>query len=949
MNASQSRFLDELNKHSVQYMGFGDTALHAYSPQDRPANQLRLWVDPTETNLQNANAAIAAFHRAEPGQLSAAQQIAPDAHQTANWKALVDVKPEGGIRREITPSVVLYGAIPGHPKESFGAVKERSERVDTSRASFSERKSAPDAGVIPVSLAVLHPKDQVLNLQASGSSIAKASLVSLLDHAARHNVSVLAPDQTRQSVSPQPPLRQLSEQERERAKTIFENLAEIKAKGEKATKIEAGRGFHQYRVNGKTIRDREAIAKELDLEAVMQSYGMVQDVTKNSKSSAWRLYRWNEEGNQERLGVGAMQGHEKKVYVNLNDVGERGVFPKLGETGFGDKGDTLSFIFRQEKDFNRMYQVIDRLAVDPEFKLRTEQVPALARQTRVRTEDQALQRERDLGQQYGLSPIDASAYLTKRFISEEVQMDPAFQGQIQKATMSGVSTFKRTDGTEGTKAYTHENTAFPMRDETGNIISLDMRNEGFKRFPEGERGGAIWRSNDLVSFPIDMKLSEGDSIEAGTPLGMYKKGEAYVFATGIDPNRELDEQKPITFAMQPQQLKQMMQAGEGPQKIPFNRIVVVESPVDALSHKQLNPEKVMADGTAENRLYIATGGQPGERQFSHIQKLMHQNPQAQMVLAMDGDNAGLRFMTNFLRLDHPHERTEVKVTPSITYVSPPKTLADIEKDKVARTQGASDKQLDEEKSNIDYKGYNRLTLLMEAPPRAGEDRAKEVHGKFIDELISAIKIGIPAEKLATGDRERSVALVSQQTVLEKPYFMDQPASKEHIELLQTELKDKSRAFLPQYQGRDLREGDPVKTLVPSRLVTTAEIMIPNDNKLLVSTLNKLVHYSNDKQQQELVKVNRVNVLSSNAEGKAVRLKDFNDVLKDRKGREARPSDKYALDSPPLIVDYKHANENRLEKERQQQQLQEQATKQPAPRVITFGSPDDKIKVSGMRQ
>jgi len=67
-----------------------------------------------------------------------------------------------------------------------------------------------------------------------------------------------------------------------------------------------------------------------------------------------------------------------------------------------------------------------------------------------------------------------------------------------------------------------------------------------------------------------------------------------------------------------------------------------------MSFKQLNPE---AEG--ERRFYMATGGQPGSRQMGFVQKVLDRNPQAQFVIAQDGDNAGLRFAINYLALQHP--------------------------------------------------------------------------------------------------------------------------------------------------------------------------------------------------------------------------------------------------------------------------------------------------------
>lgn len=95
---------------------------------------------------------------------------------------------------------------------------------------------------------------------------------------------------------------------------------------------------------------------------------------------------------------------------------------------------------------------------------------------------------------------------------------------------------------------------------------------------------------------------------------------------------------------------------EGP-GTPVQRLVVSESPVDAMSYHQLHHRG--AEGQP-NTLYVATSGTVTERQVELIQKLIDKQEPREVVLANDNDAVGRRFNINYLNeLQAPRRAREV--------------------------------------------------------------------------------------------------------------------------------------------------------------------------------------------------------------------------------------------------------------------------------------------------
>ncbi|MCR5890581.1 toprim domain-containing protein [Hymenobacter sp. J193] len=90
---------------------------------------------------------------------------------------------------------------------------------------------------------------------------------------------------------------------------------------------------------------------------------------------------------------------------------------------------------------------------------------------------------------------------------------------------------------------------------------------------------------------------------------------------------------------------------------PVQRMVVSESPVDAMSYHQLHHRGAQGQ---PNTLYVATSGTVTERQVELIQKLIDKQEPKEVVLANDNDAAGRRFNINYLNeLQVPRRAREV--------------------------------------------------------------------------------------------------------------------------------------------------------------------------------------------------------------------------------------------------------------------------------------------------
>lgn len=416
-------------------------------------------------------------------------------------------------------------------------------------------------------------------------------------------------------------------------------------------------------------RDLAFIKQAVDLERILQHYGYEFVQAKSSAKS--RMYRKGEQ----RLSVIMNSSFAAKYFTDLND-------PYF-------KGDIFKFLERMEQgNYRRIFEIIDEMLEQPKISEPKDTVP---QNSTVRTIERSdaeinpLLRQKELYRTYQLTPFTNTVYAEARAIDLKVLFSKEFVGRVQNVRAVA-------DGSP----YT--NTGFPMYDLAGNMLSIDMRNAGYKAFPEGERGGAVWHSNFFFSSVKISKAENGTGVPPGTIGTAFRRDtSSYVFTHG-----ELGNEKCIVVSEQ--QLKSEFY------EVPVHRIVVSESAIDAISLKQLSPE-----WQGERRLYVATCGQPGTKQMVLIQHLLNQHPQAQLVIAQDGDTSGLRFAINYLSLRHPSEDPEKKILPHLTYGV------------------IGDRQ--SEQLNV---GINKLNLELRYPLASGARKARAVNEEFIAEMREKI-------------------------------------------------------------------------------------------------------------------------------------------------------------------------------------------------------------------
>jgi hypothetical protein len=507
------------------------------------------------------------------------------------------------------------------------------------------------------------------------------------------------------------------------------------------------------RTGGRMSRDLNQLKQELDLEVVLQHYGYRLDKKKSRPNDAWRLYETGIKGDKQRLAVAAVKDYGTKFFVDLND-------PQF-------KGDIFKFMERMEHgNYRHIFQTIDSIMMQDGFAEKKRMVEPMIEVPANYFLKDTLLREQDLYSKYQITPLTDTDYLEGRTIAKEVLFSKEFEGRIKNVAFD-------------TSVIRHVNTAFPMYVRDGNIASMDIRNTAYKAFPEGERGEALWHSNRFFEAKEVLKGEKGQEIPQGT-IGAICRQDAknVVFLYG-----ELGEEKRVILPIE--------QAKIGFYEVPVQRIIISESAIDAISLKQLNPEQ--AD---ERRFYVATGGQPGSKQITFLQEILNRNPQAQLVIAQDGDNAGLRFAVNYLALDHPSENPEMKIKPYLTYSSP---------------ANQQTKKTEENTENQESVGTNRLNLELRYPLALGARKAQELNEGFIKDLVEDMNLFVKRYSTDLNDKEKKINEFQRETML-----------------------DENMKFM----------------------ITRTTIHFPNDTKLLTKALNRISDEIEKRQEQKLFQIIR---------------------------------------------------------------------------------------------
>lgn len=355
----------------------------------------------------------------------------------------------------------------------------------------------------------------------------------------------------------------------------------------------------------KISRDFDEIREKLDIELVLQNYGYrLSD--KTGKNDQYRIYKPGDPESSQRIAV-----------MNRRDLPFKG-FVDLNNTTF--KGDSISFIKEMEQgDWKRTFQVIDSIMGKPDFLQKKNELPPLSKAQPVSYLNDEKVVQNELFSQYKalfVTKPEMATYLTeKRSLDSSTILDPSFKGQLLQIKIPN----------KNDESRYFINTAFPLVSESGNIISLDIRGEKFKSFPDGTKGNGLWMSNPKVEFTNDVVLRNRD----GESLSVKAGSQAYVSKIGIN----IDDQ---TYSFEGAQFKHIKPTS----------LIFIESPIDALSFHQLNPPEKW-----ENRLYVSPSGNPSGQQLEHISKILGRNPDALKVLAFDGDSPGLRYAINLMGKD----------------------------------------------------------------------------------------------------------------------------------------------------------------------------------------------------------------------------------------------------------------------------------------------------------
>lgn len=356
-------------------------------------------------------------------------------------------------------------------------------------------------------------------------------------------------------------------------------------------------------------RDLKELRGALDIEIVLRHYGYTpSSKNKGNGNETYRIYKPDVPDSTQRI-----------VVMNRADLPYKG-FVDLNNSSF--KGDSIEFVKTMEQgDWKRTFETIDRLLGNPDYPKMKQSVAEL-RPTPSKNylnDEKVIQSE--LIKDYKATFVSTDRqleYLRSRALDRSTILAPEFATQV----ISVVTTNSKKP------EQTFQNTAFPLVSSSGNMLSMDIRANGFKAFPEGEKGDALWMSNQKVELTKDTSFRSSNNVIIDFPKGtqgfLTKAGFVHNNFSGFlafERGAEFKDVNPTS-------------------------IILSESPIDALSFHQLNPPI-----SGENRLYISTAGNPSKLQQSHISSIIGKNPEAKVVLANDADNPGIRFSVNTVALD----------------------------------------------------------------------------------------------------------------------------------------------------------------------------------------------------------------------------------------------------------------------------------------------------------
>ena len=325
-------------------------------------------------------------------------------------------------------------------------------------------------------------------------------------------------------------------------------------------------------------------AKEINIAEVLDSFGYILDKPGSAKNinSGWLVYN---KKNADHATV------ETLLVKRNNDSTSRyqGQYFYLNANDNTDKGNVIHFLCSRKgwhmktnaKEINDFLNAFQGNYV-PSDKSYTQPLKPVSEEARNKT----------VLRYYQLSPLADLTYLNSRGISESVCKDKNFIGKIFHNTV--VHTEHRLNGKKLTPEEVENCLAKGIKTETKDF---EFKNTVFPMTTE---------DGQVVGLEMKNSNFHGNAPDSAKSSSLW--------ISNIDKSR------------------------------PVDLIVVNESAVDAISHYQLNEDRLKE----KNVVYVSTGGNLADGQIVLIEKLcLHLEPK-QIFLANDNDVSGIKFNINIM-------------------------------------------------------------------------------------------------------------------------------------------------------------------------------------------------------------------------------------------------------------------------------------------------------------
>lgn len=398
-------------------------------------------------------------------------------------------------------------------------------------------------------------------------------------------------------------------------------------------------------------KDFNYILENIDLEAVLEKIGYEPRIKKWGKAQ----HLWIRKSNDSKLVV--FMNNALKVYFDVNDT--------------ENKGTVLDLLLNE---YNRywpdVFATIDEVLVNPNFaNINQDYAKGKYQDSEVEklipfdSEQQTKFREKAIREENQIFAYTRPSYLKERGLTENIIYAPEFLGQINNIPYAS----------KETQSMNFCNTAFPMRNEFGltsfivQFVSNSDKQLG-KIYLAGPKFDGVWMSNELLKVDKNINATlngQAITIIAGTLGALHKveKDNITKFQFSYNP-QYLSENLIQKFNLQPTTIiRALVDNDIDFSKAKAQRIIITESPIDALSFAQLMPMP------SEYNLYISTGGPPSSKQIEFINKVLKKH-NSEVILAMNNANLGLRFNVTLAGgLQHPLLKTENDIKFRIDYVN----------------------------------------------------------------------------------------------------------------------------------------------------------------------------------------------------------------------------------------------------------------------------------------